>query len=66
MAAIIMALQLEFWREQSHGNVYHFHKPLPDGRRAELRTKHFGGWAWSTALHQLQERGFEWQEFLAS
>jgi hypothetical protein len=63
LALAVMALKLEFRFKATHGNVYQFHDPLPDGK-INLETRSFGGWAWSVALSNLERRGLDWRQYL--
>jgi len=65
-ALFIMAFGLEFWYKYEWGNVFRFHKTTPDGQKITLKTKSFGGRAWSTSLGELGKRGFNWQEFVVN
>jgi len=65
-ALFIMVFGLEFRYKYVWGNVFRFHKTTPDGQEVTLKTKSFGGWAWSTALSELEKRGFNWREFVVN
>jgi hypothetical protein len=66
MVLFITALGLEFWYSYEWGNVFRFARPAPDGIKVELDTKSFGGWAWSTALSELEKRGFDWETYVVN
>ena len=66
LALYIMALELEFRYSYEWGNVFRFHHPAPGGQEVKLRTKSFGGWAWSTSLSELKARGFDWEPFVVN
>jgi hypothetical protein len=63
-ARVVMYLKLEIWYDAGYAKVYRFHKPLNDGQKIHFNQKNFGGWAWETALNELEKRGFDWQLFV--
>jgi hypothetical protein len=63
-ARAIMVMQLKKWQEVSYGLIYRFCQNPISGEPVELPTDKFGAWGWKVTLDELENRGFNWREFL--
>lgn len=64
MAIVIMSLRLEFWEDVGYAKTYRFHKPYA-GATIQFKKSKLGGWGWKVTLDYLEQRGFDWREFLS-
>jgi hypothetical protein len=62
-AVAVMALNIKPNGRSSGKQAYQFAKSLPDGKRLEVPTREFGGYAWEYALKALENRGLDWKKY---